>query len=100
VAQRRPAGAFRRLLRNRVAAVGLVVITATVAVALLAPILPLPDPAHVDLAARLAPIGTDGHLLGTDKLGRDIASRLVWGARVSLLVGCLATAAAAVVGSL
>ena len=91
---------WRRLLRNRLAVGGLVVVVLVVATALLAPVLPLADPNATDLSQRLKGIGSDGHLLGTDKLGRDVLSRLVWGARVSLLAGMLATVAAAVVGSL
>ncbi len=91
---------WRRLLRNRLAVGGLVVVVLVVATALLAPVLPLADPNATDLSQRLKGIGSDGHLLGTDKLGRDVLSRIVWGARVSLLAGMLATVAAAVVGSL
>lgn len=97
----RPAGGvWRRLLGNRLAAAGLVVVVAVVALALLAPVLPIADPAATELSARLLPLGSPDHLLGTDKLGRDLLSRLIWGARVSLLVGVLATAAAALAGSL
>jgi peptide/nickel transport system permease protein len=46
---------------------------------------------------RLAPIGTPGHLLGTDEQGRDILSRLIWGGRASLMVGILPTVAAGLV---
>ena len=56
------------------------------------------SPNTIDLAARLAPPG-DGHLLGTDDLGRDVLSRMIHGARVSLTVGLLATLIAVVVGS-
>ena len=61
--------------------------------AILAPHLPLPDPDRVDTANRLRPPLTAGHALGTDEFGRDMLSRLVWGARISLLAG-VATAAA------
>jgi peptide/nickel transport system permease protein len=56
-------------------------------VAALAPLLPLPDPDAGDLAARLQPLGTPGHLLGTDGQGRDLLSRLVAGTRPSLIAG-------------
>lgn len=60
---------------------------------------PVPfSPNTIDLAARLQP-PSDGHVLGTDDLGRDILSRLIHGARVSLAVGFLATAIALLVGS-
>jgi peptide/nickel transport system permease protein len=60
---------------------------------------PIPfSPNSIDLAARLQPPG-GGHLLGTDDLGRDILSRMIHGARVSLAVGLFATLIALVVGS-
>jgi peptide/nickel transport system permease protein len=89
----------RRLRRNRFALSGLVVVFVVIALALLAPVLPLKDPNAIDLGDRLKGIGTPGHLLGTDSLGRDMLSRVIWGARVSLAVGILATLFAATVGS-
>lgn len=100
-APRRPsAGVWRRLKRNRLAVAGLVVLGFTVAAALLAPVLPLADPAATSPADRLLPPLSPDHLLGTDHLGRDILSRLIWGGRVSLSVGVFATLIAAVSGSL
>lgn len=100
-APRRPSvGVWRRLKRNRLAVAGLVVLGLTVAAALLAPVLPLADPAATSPADRLLPPLSPDHLLGTDHLGRDILSRLVWGGRVSLSVGVFATLIAAVSGSL
>lgn len=93
------ASTWQRFLSNRLAAAGLVVVAAVALLALLAPILPIQGPAATDLSARLQPIGTPDHLLGTDKLGRDILSRLLWGARVSLVVGIAATIVAAFFGS-
>lgn len=90
---------MRQLMRNKLAVAGLVILAVVVALALLAPVLPLLDPDATDLGASLKPVGSAGHLLGTDKLGRDTLSRLIWGARVSLTVGVLATAVAAVAGS-
>jgi peptide/nickel transport system permease protein len=71
---------------------------AIAALALLAPWLPLDDPARIDLAARNAPPGT-AHWLGTDSLGRDLLTRVVHGARVSLLVGLVAPALGLALGS-
>ncbi len=56
------------------------------------------DPAHQDLAANLAPPGP-GHALGQDKLGRDVLSRIVYGARVSLEVGLITVGISVVVGT-
>ncbi len=68
------------------AAVGAVLVVVLVCCALFAPWLAPQDPAHIDLPGRLAsPSGT--HWFGTDELGRDILSRIIYGARISLLVG-------------
>ncbi|HEX2148135.1 MAG TPA: dipeptide/oligopeptide/nickel ABC transporter permease/ATP-binding protein [Pseudorhizobium sp.] len=87
------------LFNNRLAAVGLCLLAALVMVALLAPVLPLPDPNATAPAERLQPVLSQGHLLGTDQLGRDILSRLIWGSRVSMAVGFTATLVAALLGS-
>ncbi|MBN7760638.1 dipeptide/oligopeptide/nickel ABC transporter permease/ATP-binding protein [Nitratireductor aquibiodomus] len=93
-------GPIRLLLNNTLAASGLVLLVLIIAAALLAPLLPLPDPDATAPADRLLRPLTEGHLLGTDALGRDILSRLVWGTRVSLAVGISATLIAAFFGSL
>jgi len=86
-------------VRNRLATFGLAVLAAIATIALVAPILPLPDPDITDLANRLKPPFSAGAPLGTDHLGRDMLARLMWGTRVSLAVGIVATLVAAVVGS-
>ena len=93
-------GPIRLLLNNTLAASGLVLLVLIIAAALLAPLLPLHDPDATAPADRLLRPLTEGHLLGTDALGRDILSRLVWGTRVSLAVGISATLIAAFFGSL
>jgi peptide/nickel transport system permease protein len=94
------ASTWRRFIRQPLAVAGASVAGAIMAISLAAPLLPLPDPATTDLAGRLALPGSDGHLLGTDLLGRDILSRLVWGTRTSLGVALGATLAAAAAGTL
>jgi peptide/nickel transport system permease protein len=74
------------------------VIVGVVLAALLAPYLPLADPDTVDTPNRLRPPLTPGHPLGTDEFGRDLLSRLVWGARISLLAGTATAAAAMLFG--
>ena len=95
---RRPS-ALRRLTQNPVVSVGLAVLVAIVAIVLLAPVLPLADPNVAAVAQRLHPPFTPGHVLGTDQLGRDMLSRLIWGTRVSLAVGIAAALTAALIGS-
>ncbi len=92
--------ALAQLARNRLAAAGLALLALMLLIALAAPLLPLPNPNETAPASRLLRPGAPGHLLGTDHLGRDILSRLVWGARVSIAVGLSATAIAAAAGSL
>ncbi|MBA3506427.1 MAG: ABC transporter permease [Betaproteobacteria bacterium] len=77
---------FRRLLRRRGAAVGLIVIAVFVVLALLASFIAPHDPLATSWTAiRKAPSGA--HWFGTDEIGRDVLSRVVWGARASLLAG-------------
>jgi len=74
----------------------LVIIVAIVA--LFAPLLAPADPYSQDLGNRLAGLGTPGHLLGTDQFGRDLLSRLLYGARVSLQVCVIAVGVGASIG--
>ena len=78
-----------RLLRQNPSAVaGFIVITAMVLMAFSAPYLAPYDPIRIDLKARLSPPSRD-HIFGTDELGRDILSRIMHGARISLRIGVL-----------
>ncbi|MEV7043594.1 ABC transporter permease [Amycolatopsis sp. NPDC051061] len=94
----------RAVLRSKLGVVALAVLTLMVLVALFAPLIAPYDPGAQDLLVRLHPPawaagGDASHLLGTDQLGRDILSRLCYGARVSLLVGACAALLAGVVGA-
>ncbi|RYH11551.1 dipeptide/oligopeptide/nickel ABC transporter permease/ATP-binding protein [Tropicimonas sp. IMCC6043] len=94
------AGAFLKLFaRNRLAAAGGILLLFVVLVALLAPVLPLADPYAQNTGDKFLRPFTAGHLLGTDHLGRDILSRLIWGTRLSLVVGLVASFGAAFFGS-
>jgi peptide/nickel transport system permease protein len=90
---------WRLLMSNRLAAFGFFLLALICVLILIVPILPLPNPDTTAPASRLQPVFSAGHLLGTDQLGRDILSRLLWGARVSVAVGFAATLIAAVIGS-
>ncbi|MPZ10799.1 MAG: ABC transporter permease subunit [Kiloniellaceae bacterium] len=85
--------------RNQLAAFGAGLLLVILLLVLLTPLLPLPDPAATDPVNRLLRPLAEGHLLGSDHLGRDIFSRLLWGTGVSLLVGLSATSVAAIFGS-
>ncbi len=87
----------RVLLKNRIGVVGVLIIVCEILVALLAPALSPHDPIEQNIARRLTPPGwvangTWNYPLGTDQLGRDILSRIIYGSRVSLLVGFLSVA--------
>lgn len=89
--------ALRRLARNRLAVAGLTVVVLMVFAAILAPVIAPYDPTLQDYTAiQKAP--SPEHLLGTDTLGRDQLSRLIYGARTSLAVGIFAQAIALAIG--
>jgi peptide/nickel transport system permease protein len=87
------------LWRNRLAISGLALVLGLFAVALLARWLTPYDPDFIDLKQVLMP-PSPAHLLGTDTLGRDVLSRIIFGARVSLLVGFVAVGIATLIGVL
>ena len=91
---------LRSFLANPLTTLGLAVLLSILAAVALTPLLPLADPDVTDPARRLLPPGTTGNLLGTDQLGRDLLSRLLWGTGVSIAVGLSATLLSALVGSL
>ncbi|MGH3437692.1 MAG: ABC transporter permease [Sciscionella sp.] len=94
VARRR---ARRRLTARPLSVLGAAGAAIAIVVALLAPLISPHDPAATNFAAVLAPPFHGGHLLGTDQLGRDMLSRMFYGARASLEAGVLATVLGTVV---
>lgn len=96
-------GSLRRLARNPGGIVGLLLVGLVVLVAVLAPVLSPHEPARQNITSRLQPPfwaegGSLDHPFGTDSVGRDILSRVIYGSRVSIFVGLVATAASALVG--
>lgn len=87
-----------RLRRDPVTVMALAILSLIVLAALFAPLLAGRDPYEVDALNRLVPIGTAGHWLGTDDVGRDIYSRLLHGGRLSLLTGVLPIGCALAIG--
>ena len=81
------------------ALLGLALVVIVAAAAVGAPLVAPHDPDAIDTARRLARPLSPGHLLGTDEFGRDLSSRLLHGARISLLVGLASTGLAALAGS-
>ncbi|MBI3961685.1 MAG: ABC transporter permease [Deinococcus sp.] len=88
---------LRRLSRNHLAVMGLIIALLVGLSALAAPWLAPAPPKQVNLGAYLAPPGP-GHLLGADDLGRDILSRILYGARLSLWIGLVGMAVALAIG--
>ncbi len=91
--------AWDRLRRDPLLLGACALLSAVVGAAALAPLIASIDPTRVDPRLRLAPLGTAGHVLGTDQLGRDMLSRTLWGGRVSLVVGIVPVACSALVGT-
>ena len=91
--------AYREVRRNWLAFGGGLLVLCVFAVAILAPWIAPYDPAQIDIRNIL--VGPNGqHLFGTDELGRDVLSRMIWGARVSLEVGFVAIGIATLIGIL
>lgn len=89
---------LRRIFSDPISIGAGVVILTYVLSALFAPHLALHDPNAVNLRIRFLPPGSEGHLLGTDNVGRDILSRLIYGGRVSLTIGLVSTGVALLLG--
>jgi len=96
---RRLSRPVRIFVRNPAALMALLVLLVFIGAAVFAPWVAPHDPYAMDLTATFLPVGSPDHLLGTDNFGRDILSRLIYGARISLLIGVVVVSIAAVVGS-
>jgi ABC-type dipeptide/oligopeptide/nickel transport system permease subunit len=86
-----------RLARNRLSLVGMIITFFVVIAAIFAPLIAPYDPVKMSLVERLKPPSAE-HIMGTDHLGRDIFSRVVFGARISLEVGVVSVALGTIVG--
>jgi len=91
---------WRRLKRDKMALIGGAWLLFVILISLLAPLIAPHDPLDTNLRIRLQPLGVADHILGTDDLGRDILSRLIWGGRISLVVGFSAVLIAMTAGTL
>lgn len=89
---------WRLLFKDWPAVVALIVLLLIVVAAILAPVLTPVDPLTTNTRLKAAPLFTPGYPLGTDQLGRDIWSRLLYGARLTLTVGIVGAAASAAIG--
>ena len=89
--------ALRKLMANRLAMVGLVIFSAILLMSIFAPLLTAHDPQKINLRAMLQPPSWE-HLMGTDRTGRDVFARILYGGRISILVGLGSALMAAVIG--
>jgi len=95
--RRSPSRSWGKLRANRGAMVGAAIVVVFVVLAVLAPLLPITEPTVTDWAAIRKPPSATAWL-GTDELGRDLLSRMIWGARASLMAGVISVAIALAVG--
>ncbi|TDL31420.1 ABC transporter permease [Jeotgalibacillus sp. S-D1] len=80
----------KKLFRNKLAIIGLVIVMIQIVMAVFAPLMTSYDPVKQDLVNSEMPLFSEGHWLGTDNYGRDVWTRIVFGARISLVVGITA----------
>ncbi|MBO9357838.1 ABC transporter permease subunit [Bordetella petrii] len=91
---------YRRLRQDRVAQFCLLLLVMIILAAILAPWVAPADPLKTSMLSRLKPPGTAGYLLGTDELGRDMLSRLLYGGRYSLFMGIVPVVLATLLGGM
>jgi peptide/nickel transport system permease protein len=89
----------KRFSRNRLSVIGAIIVLLLITISLLAPFISPYEPTAIDVYNVLSPPDKT-HLLGTDELGRDLLSRIIWGSRVSLKVGFMAVGIAIMIGIL
>jgi len=90
---------LRQLRQDRVAMISIVVLAIIIGAAIFAPWIAPAHPFKASMMNRLLPIGSPGHWLGTDELGRDMLTRLMYGGRLSLLMGVVPVLSAFVIGT-
>ena len=88
---------LKRLAKNKTATIGLIIILIEVILAILAPLIIPYDPNAIDILGKLSGPSAQ-HWMGTDELGRDILSRIIYGCRISLSVGVISQAIALLIG--
>lgn len=89
---------LKKVTQNRLALIGMIVVIVFLILAILAPVIATHDPNEIDTTNSFLGLGEQGHLLGTDNYGRDLFSRMLFGARVSLIVGLGAVALGGTIG--
>lgn len=98
--ERRANNVWNKLKRNKTAMIGLVIVVIMLLMAIFAPILAPMDPNEIHPLESFAKPFSEGHFFGTDQFGRDLLSRVIYGARISLIVAVGGTMVGAIVGIL
>lgn len=89
---------WQRLCKDKVSMICLISLILIICASFAAPLLTSYDPAIGSVIKRLKPVGTEGHILGTDELGRDMLTRLLYGGRTSLIMGFVPVFLALLIG--
>ena len=89
---------LQRLVQDKMAIISAFILILIIVLSLLAPVIAPHDPDKVNLANRMLPFFSEDHLFGTDQLGRDVLSRILYGGRISVGIGFLAVSIALVIG--
>lgn len=98
--ERRANNAWHKFCRNKAAVIGLIIVLIMVFLGVFAPLLATHDPNQINVLETYLPPMTNGHLFGTDDLGRDLFSRILYGARMSIVVAVGATLLGGAIGIL
>lgn len=98
--ERKTNNAWHKLLRNKTAVVGLCIVSVICLLAIFAPLVSSADPNALSIANAYLKPGQQGHLFGTDEFGRDLFTRIAYGARISIIVAVGGTLVGAVIGVL
>lgn len=91
-------GRIEKFFRHKLAVAGFVIVAVFVILCLFAPIFTRFSATEINLIGRSLPPGTDGHLLGTDTVGRDVWARMLYGGRVSIAIGVISALGSALLG--
>ncbi|UJF15376.1 ABC transporter permease [Jeotgalibaca sp. MA1X17-3] len=92
-------GFFKKLIKNKLAVFGLIIIVIVILVALFAPWIATHEPNRIQITETFIKPGAMGHILGTDSFGRDLFSRIVYGARISIVVSLGAVVVGGLIGT-
>ena len=98
--ERRANNVWNKLRRNKTAMIGLVIVVFMMAMAILAPMIATHDPNAIKPSETYLGFGEKGHIFGTDEFGRDLFSRIVYGARISLIAAIGGTFVGGIIGIL